>query len=49
MPPPISDEASIYVGIHADIEIQSEAKLPTFHLRSVPETGARSGLKRGLL
>src|SRR6185503_16854656 len=29
MPPPISDEASMYVGMQADIEIQSAAKLPT--------------------
>jgi hypothetical protein len=48
MPPPMSDDASMYVGMHADMEIQSAAKLPTRHLRSAEETGERSALKSGL-
>jgi hypothetical protein len=42
MPPPMSDDASMYVGMQADIEIQSATKLPTRHLRPVAGTGARS-------
>lgn len=34
--------------MHADMEIQSAAKLPTRHLRCSDETGARSALKSGL-
>src|SRR2546423_426791 len=41
MPPSISEEASMYVGMHADIEIQSAAKLPARHLRRDAGTGAR--------
>src|ERR1019366_4125751 len=33
MPPPMSDDASMYVGMHADIEIHSAAKLSMPHLR----------------
>ena len=48
MPPPMSDDASMYVGMHADMETQSAAKLPTRHLRCAEETGARSALKSRL-
>ena len=36
------------MGMQADIEIQSAAKLPTRHRRSVAGTGARSALQSGL-
>src|SRR5215468_9372053 len=44
MPPPIREDASMYVGIHADIEIHKAAKLATPHLLRSHETGARSSL-----
>src|SRR4029077_11864129 len=44
MPPPISEDASIYVGIHADIEIHKAAKLASPHFLRSHETGARSSL-----
>src|SRR5260370_9757405 len=43
-PPPISEDASIYVGIHADIEIHKAAKLASPHFLRSHETGARSSL-----
>src|SRR3954471_17670591 len=33
MPPPIRDDASMYVGMQADIEIHNAAKLSNPHLR----------------
>src|SRR6266404_706366 len=44
MPPPISEDASMYVGIHADIEIHKAAKLASPHFLRSHETGARSSL-----
>src|SRR6201987_5060538 len=44
IPPPISEDASIYVGIHADIEIHKAAKLASPHFLRSHETGARSSL-----
>src|SRR5690349_18217544 len=44
MPPPISDEASMYVGMHAAREIHSAAKLAVPHFRPAAGTGARSSL-----
>jgi hypothetical protein len=44
MPSPISDEASMYVGMQADIEIHSAAKLSIPHLRPLVGTGAISAL-----
>ena len=44
IPPPISDDASMYVGMQADIEIQSAAMLPIRHFRRPKGTGARSEL-----
>src|SRR6478609_2082710 len=44
MPPPMSDEASMYVGMQADIEIHKAAKLSAPHLRALAGTGARSSL-----
>src|SRR5260370_38571905 len=43
-PPPISEDASIYVGIHADIEIHKAAKLASPHFLRSHETGAKSSL-----
>src|ERR1041385_5497035 len=39
-----NEEASIYVGMQADIEIQRAAKLPARHFRRLAGTGARSSL-----
>src|SRR5262245_15849128 len=47
MPSAISDEASMYVGTHADIEIQSAAMSFIAHLRSLIRVGARSWLLYG--
>ena len=44
MPSAMSDEASMYVGTHADIEIQSAAMSFVAHLRSRRRAGARSSL-----
>src|ERR1700704_1452203 len=44
MPPPISEDASMYVGMHADIEIHKAAKLASPHFLRSHETGARSSL-----
>src|SRR5260221_9461136 len=44
IPPPISEDASMYVGIHADIEIHKAAKLASPHFLRSHETGARSSL-----
>lgn len=46
IPPSMSEDASMYVGTHAAIEIQSAAILHMLHLRSAFETGARSTLYR---
>src|SRR5580704_15964153 len=48
MPPLMSDDASMYVGMHADMEIQSAAKLNTPQRRRDIGTGARSGFRRRL-
>src|SRR5262249_29454625 len=48
IPSPISEEASMYVGMQADMEIHNAAKLPTRHFRRSAGTGARSALKSGL-
>jgi hypothetical protein len=44
IPPSISAEASMYVGMHADIEIQSAAMSFMPHLRSAADVGAMSRL-----
>src|SRR4051812_29400059 len=44
IPPPISDDASMYVGMQADIETQSAAMLPSRHVLRPKGTGARSAL-----
>src|ERR1700757_494807 len=44
MPPPIREDASMYVGIHADIEIHKAAKLASPHFLRSHGTGARSSL-----
>src|ERR1700761_1914033 len=44
MPPLMSEEASMYVVMHADMEIQRAAKLSVPHLRRENGTGARSAL-----
>src|SRR5215469_17544284 len=44
MPPPIREDASMYVGIQADIEIHKAAKLTSPHFLRSHETGARSSL-----
>src|SRR5215471_8408216 len=44
MPPPIREDASMYVGIQADIEIHKAAKLASPHFLRSQETGARSSL-----
>src|SRR4249919_3288677 len=46
IPPSIREEASIYVGMQADMEIQRAAKLPARHFLSSGGTGARSSLYR---
>src|SRR5258708_13929 len=48
MPPPMSDDASMYVGMQADMEIQRAAKLPRRHLRREAGTGARAEVERVL-
>src|ERR1019366_480101 len=48
MPPLMSDDASMYVGMHADMEIHSAAKLNMPHLRRACATGARSALNSRL-
>src|SRR5271170_5735299 len=47
MPPAMSDEASMYVGIHADMEIHSAAMSFVPHLRSPIRVGARSSFQYG--
>ncbi len=42
IPPPMSDEASMYVGMQAAMEIQSAANEPTRQVRRDFGTGARS-------
>ena len=44
MPSAISDEASMYVGMQADIEIQSAAMSFVPHLRAERGVGAMSAL-----
>src|SRR3954447_20794142 len=45
IPSAINDEASMYVGMHADIEIQSAARSFVPQRRSAWVVGARSGLE----
>ena len=47
IPSDIRDEESIYVGMHADMEIHNAAMLPVRHLRAESGTGARSALESG--
>src|SRR5471032_1590300 len=47
IPPEMSDEASMYVGMHADIEIHSAAMSFVAHLRSRMRVGARSAFQYG--
>src|SRR5436309_5467306 len=49
IPPSISDDASMYVGIHADMLIQSAAIDQADQVRWAGVVGARSGLERSLL
>src|SRR5580700_617309 len=47
MPSEMSEEASMYVGMHADIEIHSAAMSIIPHLRSLTRVGAMSSFQYG--